>query len=310
MTNFRFEVSTQPMAREVGTVSSHVQGVTAAVVTMQTAVISAEKKSAETICENVDRGFYFLVKSQISQKAAKLNSEVTSKLMVLGQLGMALKSVKKQMEGDYAMIASRYMKLFHSLDNALRTRIFELDKVASRLAIAQRTDLYSRSIDLGCSLLVHQRESLPLSQSVAVSRFKRNALKGLESIAFRLKEEAILNEDLKHSIESSAVSERVEQYIPLVITEFDSIQTDGTILQTVAPPWPNTYRKIGEIIENEVAQKATQIAWQTESAEVRQDVAENIKKILEASDVDQRVKEGILRLFEASVWLETSEGQP
>jgi len=299
-----------PLAKEVGTVSRHVQGVTAAVVTMQAAVISAEKESADTICENVDRGFYFLVKSQISQKAARLNSEVTSKLMVLGQLGVALKSVKRQMEGDYAMITSRYMKLFRSLDNALRTRIFELDKVASRLAIAQRADLYSRSIDLGCSLLVHQRESIPLSQTAIASRFKRATLRGLESIAFHLKEEVMLNDVLKHSVDERQTYDRSEFFVPVIVAEVDSIQSDGSVVQTIVPSWPDIYKGIGGEVENKVLQVIGEFGWEPELADVRTVVSESLRGLVETASVDKRVKDEILRLSGASTWSETSEVRP
>ena len=62
-------IDTTPMADEIRTVSNHIEGTTTAVVAMQTAVVLAEKQAAETVCRNVNRGFYTLMRSQISQKA-------------------------------------------------------------------------------------------------------------------------------------------------------------------------------------------------------------------------------------------------
>ena len=55
---------------------------------MQTAVIIAEEKAADHVCNNVNKGFYSLIRSQISQKMAKLQSEVDSHLMQLVQQKM------------------------------------------------------------------------------------------------------------------------------------------------------------------------------------------------------------------------------
>ena len=53
-----FTVDTQPMARQIESVSQKVQGTTAAVVGMRAAVIAAEEEAAEHVCNNVNRGFY------------------------------------------------------------------------------------------------------------------------------------------------------------------------------------------------------------------------------------------------------------
>lgn len=53
-------VDTTPMAAELQSVSNHVKGTTAAVVTMQSAVIAAENNSANKVCSNVNRGFSHL----------------------------------------------------------------------------------------------------------------------------------------------------------------------------------------------------------------------------------------------------------
>ena len=74
-------IDTTPMAAEMQSVSSHVQGTTAAVVTMQSAVIAAENHSANKVCSNVNRGFYTLMCSQISQKIANKHSRVEALLM-------------------------------------------------------------------------------------------------------------------------------------------------------------------------------------------------------------------------------------
>ena len=71
MANIDCVLDTSPMAQSIDTVSKHVAATTAAVAAMQTAVIATQKKTSDEICENVDRGFFNLIRSQVSSKKAK-----------------------------------------------------------------------------------------------------------------------------------------------------------------------------------------------------------------------------------------------
>jgi len=83
MPHFNFTVDTNPMANSIDGVADHVDGTTTAVVAMQTAVVIAEQKGAEKICNNVNFGFYSLIRSQISQKIATHKSKADAKIMEL-----------------------------------------------------------------------------------------------------------------------------------------------------------------------------------------------------------------------------------
>ena len=89
MATFNYTVDTQPMADEMSSVSHHVNVTTGAVVAMQAAVIAAEERAADHVCSNVNKGFYSLIRSQISQKLAKFQSEVDSNIIQLVQIGRA-----------------------------------------------------------------------------------------------------------------------------------------------------------------------------------------------------------------------------
>ena len=54
MASFNYTVDTKPMAEEMRSVSRHVNATTGAVVAMQTAVIIAEEKAADHVCNNVN----------------------------------------------------------------------------------------------------------------------------------------------------------------------------------------------------------------------------------------------------------------
>ena len=133
MSSFHFTVDTAPMASEIHNVSKHVDATTAAVVAMKTAVIDAEQEAADHVCDNVNRGFFSLMHSQISQKIAQYTSTVEAKLMEMAQYAAALKGIQTRMQGDYNMISGRYTKLFRSINNNLQSRIAELDKPVFQL---------------------------------------------------------------------------------------------------------------------------------------------------------------------------------
>ena len=104
MASFNFTVDTSPMASEIQSVSRNVNRVSGAVVAMQAAVIAAEQEGADHVCQNVNKGFYSLMHSQISQKIAQLTSTVEAKLLELGQYAAALKAIQSRMTKDYHMI--------------------------------------------------------------------------------------------------------------------------------------------------------------------------------------------------------------
>ena len=116
-------LDTDPMDRTIDTVSSHVIGTTTAVTAMKAAVIKAEEEAADLVCDNVNKGFYTLIHSQISQKIAKLKSEVDSHLLRLHQLNKQLLSIKSRMGRDYGMISERYITLFNRINKNLQNRV-------------------------------------------------------------------------------------------------------------------------------------------------------------------------------------------
>ena len=169
MATFNYTVDTQPMAEEMSSVSRHVNVTTGAVVAMQTSLIAAEASAADHICENVNKGFYSLIRSQISQKMAKLKSDVDSHLMQLIQQKKALLNIKSRMHRDYNMIASRYNKLFNSLNANLKHRVFELDKPTIDFACKEIDKVSNRTKYLTATIPVTQLESISLSQKIIAS---------------------------------------------------------------------------------------------------------------------------------------------
>lgn len=175
-------VDTTPMANSIGTVSNHVNGTTAAVVAMKAAVVKAETDGANHVCEKVNKGFYTLIRSQISQKIATLKSEVDSHLMRLNQQRKQLLAIRQRMERDYNMISSRYLKTFTTINKNLEQRVAELDKPVMDLAQTEADKVTNRAARLTADIPVGQAESVRTAQVVGASRLKFRALKAIETI--------------------------------------------------------------------------------------------------------------------------------
>ena len=182
MAHFNFTVDTDPMANSIDGVAHHVDVTTAAVVAMQTAVVIAEQKGAEKICNNVNFGFYSLIRSQISQKIATHKSKADAKIMELQQQSVSLIAIKGRMEKDYMMLASRYTKLFEGLNKSLRARIFELDKPTTNFVLKDVLPTANRTKRLSGSSSTMQLESITSSQMISVSNTKYNAMKNISSM--------------------------------------------------------------------------------------------------------------------------------
>ena len=188
MADFNFTVDTSPMASEIQSVSHGVNRVSGAVVAMQAAVIAAEKEGAEHVCQNVNKGFYSLMHSQISQKIAQLTSTVEAKLLELGQYAAALKSIQSRMTTDYNMISGRYTKLFKSINNNLEARVAELDMPVFKLVDRDVRLVESRMRLNSAQFTVHQLESVLSSQLLAASKVKVDAETTLEAITRYVKD--------------------------------------------------------------------------------------------------------------------------
>lgn len=289
------------MAKTVGTVSTHVNGTTAAVVAMKAAVIQAEKEGADHVCDKVNKGFYTLIRSQISQKIATLRSEVDSQLMRLNQQRRQLTSIRQRMERDYQMICSRYIKLFTTINRNLEQRVAELDRPVMELAESEADKVTNRASLLTADIPLGQAESVRASQMVAASNLKFRALKAIETIdrfiagCNELEEvtEQIL---LRRPADGSS---RTPWAIPVVIAEsnFDATdmsQTNTYVARTELPA--DARRRIEGAADS--AARGGNLPWQGGAA-IPPELIGEFRNLVAQSGLDPRRQQTINGMFEA-----------
>lgn len=298
MATFKYTVDTKPMAEEMRSVSRHVNATTGAVVAMRKAVIIAEEKAADHVCNNVNKGFYSLIRSQISQKMAKLQSEVDSHLMQLVQQKNALLSIKNRMQKDYNMIASRYIKLFNGLNSNLKQRVFELDKPTIDFAVKEVDKVSNRTKYLTATIPIAQLESLAASQKIVASNVKYrglNVIKSMRSFLFEMNTQKKLTDQIL--INDGRYTETATVYIPIVICECNRDKTDTGIEISVSDVELDNISK--SAIKNTAFAELNQIEWQAKSTP-NTEVRSEFSKLVSSSSKSQRVKDTATKLFQSN----------
>jgi hypothetical protein len=299
MATFNYTVDTHPMAQEIGTVSNHIKGTTTAVVSMQTAVILAEEKAANHVCENVNKGFYSLMRSQISQKIAALRSNVDSHLMQLNQQRKQLLAIKGRMERDYNMISRRYTKLFNGLNQNLKQRVFELDRPTIDFAVREVEKISNRTKYLTATVPVTQLESLAISQKIIASNVKFRGLKVIGSMTHFLSD---MNEQKRLTdrilLQSNSKTGNAVLSVPVIVSEcnfdrFDNKNIDVTVSKV------QLSRQTQAAVKNTVNQNMNSLHWQNEKG-IGKEIKSEFSKMLSNASSSQRVKEMANKLFLAN----------
>lgn len=288
-------VDTAPMAAELQSVSNHVKGTTAAVVTMQTAVIAAENKGANKVCSNVNRGFFTLMRSQISQKIANKQSRVEALIMQLGQQKRQLLSIKTNMEREYGRIAERYLRIFTSVNKELESRIRQIDQPVFELVNKHMTTSSNRMNALSGWVTTSQVEGITQSQQILVSKMKHNAQVALEqSTEFlsQIGEQRVLTG--KVLISNPMGNESKTCQIPVVIWE--TINDNSGIPRTEVNT-PETLAKIHSDQINNVIREFETLPWGEDRSSM---VAGEFMSIVDSSASTQRVKDMIKKMFTSS----------
>lgn len=305
MANFSYVVDTEEMAQAVHQVAPHVDGTTAAVVAMQASVVAAERKAAESICENVNRGFYTLIRSQISQKIAAVQSQLDARLLELRDQARKTLERKKIMGRDFQMIAARNMKLFASLDAALFHRVRELDAPAVELVRKDLHMLQTRYANSQATLPMHQLESVRSAQVISASRTKQSAVETIQAMdrfaADAVRQGLLTTRILNRGGEHTAAS----FFLPILVAELDGPDGGHTIWRQYLPTrTPASMARPAERwIGTTIFPEAGQARWQPSDPSERRYIEEQFRNKVARAGLSDRTRQHMMRLFTGSSWL-------
>ncbi len=292
------------MAHELSSVSRQVTGTTTAVVAMKAAVIKAESDAANHIVTNVNRGFYSLIHSQISQKIAKLTSDVDSWVMKLTQQRRQLREIKHRMERDYMMLTARYTKLFNRLNRNLIDRIYALDKPVVDFAGKEMDRETNRPSQMTAVVPVMQKEALTAAQSMLMSSIKhgsRRAIKAMDAYLRALAEQDALTARILLPKHLKTDSRKVLSPVMIMEMNFDKSGSRVTKIFTDEDLVPTSHTE-------RIRQAQKQMLWSAPQF-ASQDLIGDFNGLLAASDVSDRVKSTAYKLFTATAFSTLSESQ-
>lgn len=287
-------IDTTPMAQEIQTVSSHVKGTTAAVVTMQSAVIAAENQSANKVCANVNRGFFTLVRSQISQKIANKQSRVEALFLQLGQQKRRLLSIKSAMERDYGRVAANYLRTFTNINKELEKNIRELDQPIFDLVNRHVATSSNRMNALSALVSTTQLEGLTKSQQILMSEMKHNAQAAIHQATDFLtqigEQRVLTNKVLISQLEDNS---QKTCHIPVIISETvsDAQQNVRTEISVPDGLSNNEASRVMGVIRSQ-----SDLPWN--KGEVSPLVGDEFARLLDESNASPRVKDLIRKLYD------------
>jgi|GEM_PF-3084051 len=288
-------VPTEPMARSVDQLALHMDGTTAAVVAMKVATIAAEKEATDLVCTNVNRGFRSLIVSQISQKSAKAKAVLDAKLMELMHQKGALQRVHQQMDRDYHRIAARYRKLFQTLDLALKSRIFELERLPALLSGKQMPEMERRIQAFGGQPFVHQAEGLGASQALAATKVRADTLNVIRSMHGILDKTQTLQTAMAGMADRVTVHSDKPVLLPVVLIEADDITHEVHRKQTFAP------LQLKEL-ESRLKDAFSDVEWAPVAGPADSEVRSRCMDIANRSSMPDRVRHKFAELLKGMTW--------
>ena len=291
MNDYSFTVDTSPMASSVNSVSNSVNRVTGSVVAMHAAVIAAEKAAAQKICDNVDKGFYIMLASQLSQKMAACSSSITSLLAKMQKFRADIISSKGTMEGDYHRISARYAKLFKSLDRALEQRIKELDAPSVKVAEYQKRTMRQLRND-SAATLVCDTDSQILANNIMLAHLKIRASRTIEALSSDVNNNMDRDRTVANMLETGVMEQMTPEYVPVIISETESLVSPDSYVSKVSATASGGVT--GDVVQNVLS--SLELDWVDDSSEkdlIRSSFVERCEKDIR----DERVRKEVLRLF-------------
>ncbi|MGN0723204.1 MAG: hypothetical protein ACI4LT_04260 [Treponema sp.] len=299
MATFDIVVDTSPMANSLDNVNSNVRNVTASVVAMESAVVVAQERASEHICQNVDNGFFILMKSQFDQKIAAVSSEMFSKMQLLDSFKEQIEKLMLVMKDDYERNEIRYKKLFSALDSALETRVHELDKYAYEISRNYKLSQFKTGSEV-IKALCYSDDTQLLNVKEVGAIVKSKSARSISVMASDVIEQLEYSDSVKSILKNAKFETKEAQYIPVIFSESDSMMSKDAVVKNIYLPQEAKYAKV----LNQIKEKSESFVWNDVSDDSFEPVKNSFEAKISSEISDERVAKEMLRLFSESRWSE------
>lgn len=296
MANIDCVLDTEPMASSMDTVSKHVGMTTTAVAAMQTAVIAAEKESSDKVCQNVNRGFYSLINSQLTSKKARYFTEMNARFSLLLQYSRSLQKAVKRLEEDVNRLQKQYYKIFHGIDRSLERRIAELDNASIELGKIRKTLITDQTVRNIGGTLITGKDGDGLTSLIVTANLKDKTGKAIDSITRNVKDNKNYKRDVDQLIDDKSTDKEKKICVPVLIAEEQSqVDRNASVTKVSAPD-------ILDPRSNSLLQQKVMEGKQSYQNNVHSDqVRSAFMNLLNQSGLDQKTSETIRNLYEKGV---------
>lgn len=227
MPSYDCRIDTYPMAEKVSTVNASVLGVGTAVVGMEHAIVQTQIETSQKICNNLDSGFYLLMKSQISQKIVAQYSKINSYVALMAQIKKSILSKTVQMQKDFLMIKKRYTKLFGELDRELETRVRELDEPAMMIAETRKAIITNSFCNTPATVLLSEKEIQNTKQFMLNARMKTKTQKSLDALSNNVFNTETYSKKIDNMMKNQSISKNNELFVPVLYSRMKSFASEN-----------------------------------------------------------------------------------
>lgn len=302
MSNETITIDSSLLARQVNEITGAVIATTATVGNMEERLCEAERDAADNITTNVNRGFYTLITSQIRQKMVQSQSVAEAQLLALRQSASSLMRIKKQMAADFQRISQRYSKLFEQLDNALRSRIYALDRPAAEISDADYETINRRVLMSGAPVAIAQQEMTTIESELAAVRCKRNCTNVLDGMKTLISRGIELSNALEAAKWEKSSESPKTYFVPVVISEATNLLVSDADVRVVAVPNDASLAEKLSSVRAECQEKRDAMVWSEPRRADAEAVRGRVIGLTQQENCNDRVREQILRMLEASTW--------
>ena len=305
MGDFNITVDTRDMAQSLNIVNSNVQSVTNSVIAMESAVVIAQQRASEHICENVDSGFFILMKSQFDQKIAAVSSEMLSKMQLMESFKQEIDKLMLIMADDYDRIKQRYLKHFNSLDKALETRVHELDKKAYEIAKHYKLSQFKTGSEI-IKAICYGDDTQLLTVKEMNALLKNRSMKSINVMANDVIKQIKYSESVENIMQNKKLNESEIEYVPLLYMEMDSMISEDLNINDIYLPSEAKFLSDSKVLAK-IKENTENFNWK-EIEEKNSNVIKNSFHAKVSEEIkDDRVAKEMLRLLDATIWQETED---
>ncbi len=297
MAHVNINVDTYPLAQKVDGVTASVATVGTAVTLMQNKLVQTEMESAEKVSNNVTYGFYLLSRNQFAQKAIDYENEVVNAAMEFTSYSKRLSDVKARMQKDYSFISSRYYKHFDRINRNMGKRLSDMDRHVFQICSDCKDEMGSRSIAACSNSITYANDIVPMVELLDLNILKRRTSRIINILNGMVSSKKTLQRQFRNCLGNDKEPGTV--YVPVVVFESQSMaDKDRKNSSVMVPNFPNS-KLTQDVTERSYENLFVSDKWVDPSEKDRKKLKEQFCNLLKSVN-DKRKADLMLKLFEAS----------